>query len=154
MYSYLLFFHSVFRWLVVISLSYAVVNAISGWVMRRQFRSSDNTIRQVSTTISHIQLSIGYVLYFESPLIAYFRSDYSAAVQQFELKFFGIIHITLMTIAIFVITIGSSLTKKQASDRGKFQTMAAFFAIALMIIFLAVPWPFSPFANRPYYRLF
>lgn len=154
MYPYLLFFHSIFRWLVLISLSYAVITGLMGWFGKRSFSKSDHTIRHSAATISHIQLTIGYVLYFESPVIAYFRSHYDEAVKQFDLKFFGTIHITLMTIAIFVITIGSSMAKRQATDQGKFRTMTLFFALALLIIFIAIPWPFSPLANRPYYRSF
>jgi hypothetical protein len=30
--------------------------------------------------------------------------------------------------------------------------MLIWLSIALIIIFIAIPWPFSPFANRPYYR--
>jgi cbb3-type cytochrome oxidase subunit 3 len=30
--------------------------------------------------------------------------------------------------------------------------MLVWFTIALIIIFIAIPWPFSPFANRPYFR--
>ena len=154
MYPYLLFFHSIFRWLVLISLFYAVSRALIGWLGKRPFSKSDNTIRHVTATISHVQLSIGYVLYFESPIVAYFRSNYSEAVKHFDLKFFGLIHIVLMTVAIFVITIGSSLAKRQISDTEKFKTMTVYFAVALLIILMAIPWPFSPLANRPYYRSF
>ena len=152
MYPYLLFFHSLFRWLVLVSLVYAVSRGLIGWLGKRPFSKSDNTFRHITATISHVQLSIGYVLYFESPFIAYFRSNYSEAVKQFDLKFFGLIHISLMTAAIFVITIGSSMAKRQTTDEAKFKMMTVFFVIALLIIFMAIPWPFSPLASRPYYR--
>ncbi|MCF2444079.1 hypothetical protein L0657_08935 [Dyadobacter sp. CY345] len=154
MYPYLLFFHSVFRWLVLISLCYAVISGLLGWLRNRHYSGNDNRIRHITATISHIQLTIGYVLYFESPIIAYFRSNYDEAIKQFDLKFFGLVHIALMTVAIFVITIGSSMAKRQANDQAKFRTMTLFFAIALLIIFVSIPWPFSPLANRPYYRSF
>jgi hypothetical protein len=54
--------------------------------------------------------------------------------------------------AIIVITIGSAMAKRKATDRERFKTMLTWYAIALLIIFLAIPWPFSPFANRPYFR--
>jgi len=30
--------------------------------------------------------------------------------------------------------------------------MLLFFVVALIIILIATPWPFSPFAGRPYFR--
>lgn len=154
MYPYLLFFHSIFRWLVLISLCYAVFRSLSGWLGRRPFSKTDNLVRHLTATVSHVQLTIGYVLYFQSPLIAYFRSSYSEAVKQPDLKFFGLIHIALMTVSILVITIGSSMAKRDTTDQAKFRTMTLFFAAALLIILMVIPWPFSPLANRPYLRTF
>lgn len=154
MYSYLIFFHSIFRWLVLLSLLYALFIGIRGWSGRLSFSKSDDNIRHITATISHVQLTIGYLLYFKSPFIAYFRSHYHEAIKQFDFMFFGMIHITLMTISIILITIGSSIAKRQETDVAKFRTMTIYFAIALLIILVAIPWPFSPLANRPYLRSF
>jgi len=59
-----------------------------------------------------------------------------------------------MTIAIVLLTIGSSVAKRQQTDRTKFRAMTIWFVLALLVIFAAIPWPFSPLANRPYFRLF
>lgn len=154
MYGWLLFFHSIFRWLVLLSLLYAVARGFAGWSGRRRFTRTDNTIRHVTATIAHTQLMIGYVLYFNSPLIQYFRSNFNEAVREPGLLFFGLIHIILMTLSIVLITIGSAAAKRQETDRGRFRTMAIWFTAALIVIFMAIPWPFSPLANRPYLRLF
>lgn len=116
------------------------------------FTKTDNAIRHVTATIAHVQLAIGYLVYFKSPLVSYFRSNYREAVQQFEFLFFGMIHITLMTLSIILITIGSSVAKRKVTDRDKFSTMTLWFVLALLIILVAIPWPFSPLANRPYLR--
>lgn len=154
MYPYLLFFHSVVRWLVLGSLVYALLRGIKGWAGKTAFTAADNSIRHVTATVAHIQLAIGYVLYFNSPFIAYFRSHYHEAVQHFEFLFFGLIHIILMTLAVVCITIGSSVAKRKDTPAAKFQTMTLWFALALLIIFIAIPWPFSPLAQRPYLRTF
>lgn len=154
MYFYLLFFHSIFRWLVLVSLLLALFRGIRGWSGKLSFNIWDDRVRHMTATISHFQLTLGYLLYFNSPFIAYFRSHYQEAVKQFDFMFFGMIHITLMTVSIILITIGSSVTKRQEIDGAKFRTMTIYFAIAILIIFLAIPWPFSPLANRPYLRLF
>jgi hypothetical protein len=59
-----------------------------------------------------------------------------------------------MFVAIVLITIGSAKAKRKSNDTQKFKTMLIWFSIALLIIFIAIPWPFSPLANRPYIRTF
>ena len=154
MYGSLLFFHSIFRWLVLLSLLYGMFRGFSGWMGRRPFTRTDDTVRHLTATFAHIQLTIGLVLYFSSPLMAYFRSNFSEAVREFDLLFFGLIHIILMTLSVVLITIGSAAAKRQDTDARKFRTMALWFTVALIIIFIAIPWPFSPLANRPYIRSF
>lgn len=154
MYFLLLSVHSAFRWLVVVSVLYGIYRGFRGWFGQRLFTRTDNATRHITATICHIQLLIGYVLYCNSPLIQYFRFHYDEARKQFDLLFFGLIHVILMTIAIILITIGSSASKRMNSDRGKFKTMTIWFLLALLIMLSAIPWPFSPLANRPYFRSF
>ena len=65
--------------------------------------------------------------------------------------FFGLLHLILMLIAIVLITLVSALAKRRLTDREKFRTMLVWFTIALLMIFIAIRWPFSPLANRPYF---
>jgi len=153
MYSFLLFLHSVIRWGVLLSLSYALVRGVRGWTGHRPFTPTDNTIRNTTVTFSHSQLLIGYTLYFVSPLVASYRYGASDTVS-LPLRFFGWMHPLLMTIVVVLITIGSSATKRQSTDTAKFRTMTIWFALALLALICAIPWPFSPLAQRPYLRLF
>jgi hypothetical protein len=92
-------------------------------------------------------------LYFISPIVSYFLGHYSEAVHERGQRFFGMEHILMMLIAITFITIGSSNAKRLSHDHQKFKTMAIWFSIALLIILISIPWPFSPIApNRPYFR--
>ena len=152
MYPYLLIIHSFMRWLVLISLLYAIYRSVKGWLNKATFTAIDDKTRHLTATIAHIQLALGYVLYFNSPMISYFRSNYHEAVKHFDNLFFGMIHITLMTISIILITIGSSVAKRKENSNDKFKTMSIFFLFALLVIFIAIPWPFSPLAHRPLIR--
>lgn len=154
MYLSLIVSHSLVRWLVAVSLLYAVFRGLRGWINRSPFTKADDTVRHVTATIVHIQFTIGWVLYFTSPFVAYFRSHFKEAVKQPDLLFFGMIHITLMTIAVFVISIGSSLAKRREGDATKFKTMTIFYLIGILIILIAIPWPFSPLSARPWLRTF
>ncbi len=152
MYQTLTFLHSQTRWLVLISLLYAIFRAFKGYFSDRKFSGADNSVRHWTATIAHIQLIIGMIFYLKSPVIQYFWKNFDEAAESLEHLFFGLIHISLMLTAIILITIGSAITKRKLSDKEKFKTMGIWFSIALVIIFIAIPWPFSPLANRPYFR--
>ena len=184
MYSILLFLHSLFRWLVLSSLIYAILRAYRGFRSNggdwsnggdrsdegfrsdgrfrsdgatrsgRPFTKADDAIRHWTATIAHIQLTIGCVLYFTSPLIKLFFADFKGALAHPELSFFGMVHVSLMILSIVIITIGSALAKRATADADKFKIQFRWFSIALLLIFIAIPWPFSILAGRPLFRTF
>ncbi|WP_228376732.1 hypothetical protein [Chryseobacterium formosense] len=152
MYQTLTFLHSTFRWLVLLSLVYSIFRAYKGYFSQKEFSKTDNLVRHWTATIAHIQLVLGITLYSQSPIIKYFWKNFDEAKESLDLLFFGLIHIFLMLFSIVLITLGSSISKRKMTDKKKFKTMLIYFIIALVIIFIAIPWPFSPFANRPYFR--
>lgn len=154
MYSILLSTHSLVRWLVLISLLVAIFQAYKGWLGSKPFTKSDNIVRNATVTITHIQFVLGIVLYCISPVVRYFLGYFKTAVHQREIRFFGMEHITMMLIAVVLITIGSMKSKKQPTDKQRFKTIAIWFTIALIIILASIPWQFSPLISRPYFRSF
>ncbi|MGC4022034.1 MAG: hypothetical protein QM734_08865 [Cyclobacteriaceae bacterium] len=116
------------------------------------FSKTDDRIRMITATIAHIQFSLGLWLYFVSPVVDYFLKNFNAAIHMREIRFFGMEHITTMTIAVVILTIGSIKIRRATDDQKKFKTMLIWFSIALAIIFLSIPWSFSPFTSRPLYR--
>ncbi len=154
MYSTVLVLHSMFRWLVLFSLMLAIVRAYRGYTARSGFSNFDNKLRHWTATIAHIQLVLGILVYIQSPLVQYYFSDFGSLVSDWNFTFFALFHFVLMLTAIVIITIGSAKAKRKKTDREKFKTMLVLFSVALFIIFIAIPWPFSPLANRPYLRTF
>lgn len=154
MYSTVLVLHSIFRWLVLLSLMYAIFRAYRGYITQSSFSYLDNKVRHWTATIAHIQLTTGMFVYIKSPIIKYFFSDFKNLISNWDLSFFGLFHFVLMISAIVIITIGSAKAKRKKADFEKYKTMLVYFSIALFIIIIAVPWPFSPLANRPYIRAF
>ena len=154
MYQHLLTFHSLFRWLVLASLLVAIYRALRGYVLKKHFSKHDNAIRHWTATIAHTQLLIGIWLYIKSPVTQYFWENFNETLKSGDSAFFGLYHLSLMLISVVLITIGSALAKRQPTDKEKFKTMLIWFSITLFLIFMAIPWPFSPFAHRPYFRTF
>ena len=150
MYLVLVFAHSIVRWLVLVSLVYAIFRAYKGHFSNKAFTKTDDSVRHWTATIAHIQIVIGILLYTQSPTIKYFWS--SVKEVNSDAAFFGLVHIALMLAAIVVVTVGSALAKRKQTDKDKFKSMLVWFSVSLIIILIAIPWPFSPFANRPYFR--
>ena len=154
MYLFILALHSLVRWFVLISLLFAIYRAYRGWLFNKSFSKFDNRVRLVTATIAHIQLIIGVWLYFISPIVSYFLQNFHEAVHERQIRFFGMEHVTMMLIAITLITIGSAKAKRKLTDKEKFKCMAIWFTIALLVILSSIPWSFSPLISRPSFRPF
>jgi len=135
-------------------LLFAIFWAYRGWLLNKPFSKFDNSVRHTTATIAHVQLIIGLWLYFISPIVAYFLYNFSTAVHNRQVRFFGMEHVTMMLTGIILITIGSAKAKRKSTDQEKFRTMAIWFTIALLVILTSVPWSFSPLVSRPLFRSF
>jgi hypothetical protein len=150
MYLTFLTLHSWARWAVLLGLLFGLGRAYRGWLGGQPFTALDDTTRHSVATVAHVQLVLGYLLYFNSPLVRAFHLREVA--HNPGALFFGLQHVACMTLAIVVLTLGSALAKRRVTDTGKFRAMALWFTAALLLILVAIPWPFSPFAQRPYLR--
>ncbi len=152
MYSTLLALHSLFRWLVLASLLFAIFRGIQGWRSSKSFSKFDNAVRHNTATIAHVQLLLGIWLYTISPIIRYFLHNFKEAVHQREVRFFGMEHSLMMVTAVVIITIGSIKAKRAETDRLQFKTMAIWYVVALVVLLSSIPWQFSPLVSRPWFR--
>ena len=150
MFSFLIYSHSFFRWLVLVFLILAIWRSARGYFYGTVFSATDNRIRHWTATVLHIQLVIGMLLYFKSPVVNHFWGN--AREDHGDFSFFALIHSTLMFTAVIMATLGSSFARRKPKDSDKFKTMLVWFALALTVILIAIPWPFSPLASRPYIR--
>ena len=139
MYEIFVFLHSIFRWLVLVSLIYAIGRSIHGLMSKRTYTKADGHARMLTNTISHIQLLIGFTLYFViSPITQFFIKNGSGG--NHEIWFFGIYHIGMMLSSIVVMTIGGSIARRASTNHAKFKTIAIYFSVSLVLILLAIPW--------------
>lgn len=144
MYGILLPIHSLLRWVLCILLLTTIIKSIHGAVTKRAFSNSDDKISLFLMISAHTQLLVGIILYFVSPMVQF------GNMKNAPIRFFTVEHSTLMIIAIIFITLARIRSKKAATDAAKFRMLMVFSLIALCIILLAVPWPFSPIA-RPWF---
>ena len=149
MYLPLLIIHNLFRWVALGILSYSIYRSAWGYRRQSSFSKGDNAFRHWTATALQIQMMVGFVLYFNSPFVSSYWNNSGSEGESF---FFPVVHLTLMFLAVTIISIGSAMAKRQPTDHQKYKVMLIWFSVGLLIILIAVPWPFSPLAQRPFLR--
>ncbi|HSM46984.1 MAG TPA: hypothetical protein VK872_04155 [Draconibacterium sp.] len=141
MHTGLLHTHNLFRWLVLIVIVLAVVFAFIGWFKKRDWTKKDNITGLFLTIFMDIQFLVGIILYaFVSPLTKAAFSDFGAAMKNSALRFYAVEHILLMIIALVLVHIGRSKSKKAVAPWKKHRVAAIYYGIALVLILAAIPW--------------
>ena len=144
--------HSILRYLVLLSILLVIYLALEALVFKKPYTRLHRVVTSSASGISHLQLMVGFVLYFFSPTAQSFWQNKS--LRWSDGLFFALVHFGLMSAAIVILTVGAALAKREADERRKFRILFNYFVLALFIILVAIPWPFSPLAQRPWFRSF
>lgn len=132
--------HSSMRYVLLALLIFAVLTAWQHKLKKQAYSKKLDKATLWVMILSHIQLLLGFVLYVTSPKVLI--SDMAVAMKNSGLRFYTVEHILGMIIAITLITVGRIQLKKMKNDEQKNQKVFLFYGIALIIIFLSIPWPF------------
>ncbi|MBO9676135.1 MAG: cytochrome B [Sphingobacteriaceae bacterium] len=124
--------HSGWRYVVFLLLVIAVIKALSGWFGNKTYTEGDRKLNVFTLISAHIQLLIGLVLYFSEGWYK-LSSAGAPAVRYFKME-----HISMMVIAIILITVGNAKSKKVADAVAKHRTIAVFFGLALILIIVTL----------------
>jgi hypothetical protein len=135
-YSFLQKFHSGWAYLALLLLVIAVVNSIVGITSKKEFTPKDRKIAILGLIGTHMQLLVGLILYFVSPL------GFSGLGQMSDkaLRLTSLEHPLINIIAITLITIGWVKHKKLATSESKFKTFSIYYSLGLLLILSRIPW--------------
>lgn len=147
MYTGLLHLHNLLRYVVLILLILAIVQSFAGWFQKGNYGKGHNKTSLFLLITSHLQLIIGLALYFLSPIVSAAMSNFGESMKNVELRFWAVEHISSMIIAIVLITLGRIMAKKGKTGLIKFRRQAIYFLLAFLLIFNAIPWPWSAVAR-------
>ena len=134
MHSILLLIHSVFRYFVLIFLLIVIYRAFTGWQSKKAFTSADNKFSLFLLISTHIQFLLGLILYFVSPIVIFSGASMKNAVARYWL----VEHIGMMLVAVVLITIGRSTSKRLSEDTAKHKRLFILNVIALLVIIIAI----------------
>jgi len=141
MYSTVKTLHSYWAYLVLIILLIAVVNAIYKRFSNKEYQATDFRIALFTLIVSHTQLLIGLVLYFVSPRLSLFSELGMGAVMKDSMnRLYLVEHPIINILAIVFITMGYSKHKKKLTSLPKFNAIAIFYSIGLVLFLSRIPW--------------
>ena len=126
--------HSILAYAALGLLVLASINAIFGLTSKKLFTDKDLRLSLFTLIICHIQLLVGLILYFVSPLGLEQLGNMSDSARPLSLE-----HPLTNIIALVLITIGWSKHKKEESNNGKFKKIAVFYTLGLVLILSRLP---------------
>jgi cytochrome c biogenesis factor len=154
MYSAFLMIHNLLRWVVLLLAILVVVRAVLGVTGRREWAAADQTAGQWFGRMMDLQLLLGLVLYtFLSPFVRDAFADFGAAMRNPPLRFFAVEHLVGMIVAVALVHIGTARIKKAKDAAQRHKSALIFYALALVIMLLSIPWPGTA-GGRPLLRGF
>ncbi|WP_347373454.1 hypothetical protein [Aequorivita sp. Q41] len=142
MYTTIQFIHSYWAYLVLLIVVLATINALAGLFSKKEYGAKDFRISLFALIVTHIQLLIGLVLYFVSPLGVQniTTNGMGVVMKDATARLYAVEHPMVMILTVVFITIGYSKHKKKLLSHGKFKTLAIFYTIALVLMLSRIPW--------------
>ena len=146
--------HSINRWLVLITLLWAIASAFStrgtmnaadieggkGWLPRGALPAFITT---------HVQLLLGLILYLGavagwgtvgSPYVVMNKEAWESAGGE-VLRFYSVTHFSYMIVAVLVITVGYMVAKRRSTSAKTAAWILYSYVLGLLIILFSIPWP-------------
>ncbi|MBK0381371.1 cytochrome B [Pedobacter sp. SD-b] len=130
MYTGLLHLHSFLRYVVLILVLLSIFQAFAAG--NKPYTPANKKVNLFALISAHTQLLIGLVLYFISPNVNF--SDMSNPTT----RYWTVEHITMMVLAIVLITIGYSKSKKAVEPKAKHRAIYIYYTLAIVIVLLAI----------------
>jgi hypothetical protein len=146
-YTIALALHNLVRWAVLGAGAYALFRAATGILAKGGWLPADEKARKFFPIALDIQLTLGVALSFLSPLTVAAWSDMAAAMGDKTLRYYAVEHGSIALAALVIAHIGGAKVRRLKDVRGKFKTMLAFYAPALLLLVARIPW------DRPFFRV-
>lgn len=139
MHDLLLILHNLFRWLVLLSAFWVLFTSVRG-LRSLSYSPSDQTAGRVFVSTMDIQLLLGILLYWISPLIRSAMTNFGAAMQTSQTRFFLVEHVLLMIVAVALAHIGSVRIRRTPTAPAKHRQALIWYGLSLLVVLLAIPW--------------
>src|SRR4249920_2398682 len=106
MYDSLLMIHSLLRYALIALILLTLLRSFMGWMGKKAYTPLDRKLTLFTVIAAHSQLIVGLALYFMSPMVKAGLADMAMAMKSPILRFYTVEHISMMLVAIILITLG------------------------------------------------
>ncbi|MCL4299244.1 MAG: hypothetical protein KJ077_26150 [Anaerolineae bacterium] len=122
--NFLLQAHSGWRWIVLLLIIVTLIKALVGWLGRQKWSSLDSRLLLFSRIAVYIQVVLGVILYvlFQGWTNMRFTGE----------------HVIVALLAVGGVEFGAARARKASGDTAMFRFTVIGFAIALILILLAI----------------
>ncbi len=132
-YSILKEIHAYNRYFILLALVFVLFRAYTGWLNSKRYEKPDNIGAAALLGLCHLQLLLGLLLLWISPLGMAALSNGSAQPGSWA-RYFTMEHAGAMFIAILLVQLGRSFSKKNTNDTQKHRIIAIYVTIATLLI--------------------
>ena len=140
MYETIQILHSYWAYLVLLIIFLATINALVKFFGKKNFIDNDLRISLFAVIVTHIQLLIGLILYFVSPLgLSIIKENGMGGLTSFARQM-SVEHPFVGILAVIFITIGFSKHKKKQTANKKFKILSIYYVIGFLLILSRIPW--------------
>ena len=139
MYTGLQHTHSGLAYLALLALVLVIIWALIGALSGRDFQEKDRKIALIAFILCHIQLLVGLILYFVSP-IGFSLLAGGGAMADATARLTALEHPLINILAIVLISVGFIRAKKLESSTAKFRSIYMMYAVGLVLILSRIPW--------------
>jgi hypothetical protein len=147
--QFVLALHSLVRWAILLFGLWSLINAFMGVLGKRVYGGGDNKSNLFFLISCDIQLVIGLILYIGNgwaSQLKYMSNTYT--------RFYSMEHGAMMLIALALVHVGRANVKRAPTNAAKHKKALLFFGLAILLIIIAIPWPFRPVVGQPWFRSF
>lgn len=142
-YSTVLFLHNSFRWAILAIGVYALFRATTGILAKGGWLPADDKARRLFPVALDIQVVLGIVLMFVSPVAQNAFSNMANAMRTREIRLAVIEHPFIAIAALALAHVGSVKIRKLKDSREKFKAILLYYGLALLLLVARMPtWKF------------
>ena len=147
----LLHLHSFLRWVILILLLVALYKSFAD--RHKAFTAAHKKTGLFLMIFADIMLLVGLYQWITGPwgLKSIQSNGMGVVMKNAAARFFAVEHLLGMVIAIILIHVGYSYSKKNVADSVKHKRTLLFYGLALLIILISIPWPFRENIGRPWF---
>lgn len=137
MHTGMLHLHSTLALLVLLFLVFGIIRGLMGQ-NNGAFGAIDKRITLLTLIFAHLQLVIGLYLWFT--FMSAMKWDMGTIMGDSVLRLKGVEHITVMIIAVILITRVRMRTKKMTEAKKQYRAMLIGYGVALLLVLVRIPW--------------